>query len=366
MGAKYRILVIDGSRVVRATLAKHLKDDFEVLEEENGESAWQMLMLDAGIDAVVSGIHPRRLEASELLARLRASVIRRLREIPFVLIVSDIDNQVDRLARVTGFITKSMDKPTIIGHLSNWLASRGNAEPGDMVSQRQEKLLDRKDFDSLVASLSFAGPVEENVCLLIFRIDNLDDLVARFGAEVQEMLTGRIAGLLSDKLGPPDHLGRCGDERLAIISRCVDLRHGVRFGKRFCKSLASGQITIHGQKVKLTASVGVASTSDDKVVNGQELFSLAGQRLEQALVCGGNTVCSEFHPACPMHCRDKSLERLLEVMNGEGKAISPERISAVGLMLLPLLRKMDRELNLGLPLADTERRLRQHAGAEAA
>ena len=44
-----RLLVLDNSRVVRATLSKHLKDDFEVIEEASGESAWQTLMLDSGI-----------------------------------------------------------------------------------------------------------------------------------------------------------------------------------------------------------------------------------------------------------------------------------------------------------------------------
>ena len=85
-----RILVLDGSRVVRATLSKHLKEDFEVIEESSGESAWQTLMLDAGISAVISGIHPLKLDAHDLLARLRASSIRRLQNIPFILIVSEL------------------------------------------------------------------------------------------------------------------------------------------------------------------------------------------------------------------------------------------------------------------------------------
>ena len=91
-----RLLVLDNSRVVRATLSKHLKDDFEVIEEASGESAWQTLMLDSGISAVISGVHPLKLDAHDLLARLRASSIRRLRDIPFILVVSDLDNNVER------------------------------------------------------------------------------------------------------------------------------------------------------------------------------------------------------------------------------------------------------------------------------
>lgn len=85
-----RILVLDASKVVRATLGKHLKEDFEVIEEANGESAWQLLMLDLRIQAVVSGIHPVKLEAHDLLGTPKASSIKRLREIPLLLIVSDL------------------------------------------------------------------------------------------------------------------------------------------------------------------------------------------------------------------------------------------------------------------------------------
>ena len=68
-----RILVLDGSRVVRATLAKRLAGHFEIVEEGDGESAWQRLMLDGRIAAVISGISPPRLVARDLLARLRRS-----------------------------------------------------------------------------------------------------------------------------------------------------------------------------------------------------------------------------------------------------------------------------------------------------
>ena len=61
-----RILVLDSSRVVRATLNKHLKDDFDVIEESSGESAWQTLMLDR-VSAVISGVHPLKLDAHDLL-----------------------------------------------------------------------------------------------------------------------------------------------------------------------------------------------------------------------------------------------------------------------------------------------------------
>ena len=71
MTEKRRILIADPSRVARTALVKHLRDDFEIREESDGESAWQTLVLDASIVAVVSAINLERASGYELLSRLR-------------------------------------------------------------------------------------------------------------------------------------------------------------------------------------------------------------------------------------------------------------------------------------------------------
>lgn len=371
-----RILVIDGSRVVRATLSKHLRDDFEILEEADGESAWQTLMLDSEISAVISGIFTPKLEAYDLLARLRASSIRRLREIPFVLIVSDVDNQAQRdfeTARgVAGFISKSMNKASIVDCLGRILDEAAKVKKTQKVTPvvvpppaPPSRLLESDKFRTVLSSLSFADPKAEKVCALVFGIDNRDVLISRFGEDVAGMLAERFSSLLVAKVQPEDLVGRCRGERLAIISRGVDVKEGVRFGKRVCKSLASGQIVIRGQKVNLTASVGVASTSDEDVSTGTDLFMLADQRLDQALVCGGNTVVTEFKPDCPMHfCRDRSVFKLIDALNEGGSIDIPANIGTLGLKILPLLQVMNKELALGLSLDDIKAQLQQRASNE--
>lgn len=371
-----RILVIDGSRVVRATLTKHLKGEFDILEESDGESAWQTLMLDADITAVISGIYTPKLEAYDLLARLRASSMRRLHEIPFVLIVSDVDNQVQRdfeTARgVAGFITKTMSKTAIVACLTRVLtpppeasAQKPERPPMSLPAPLLARLLESDKFKIVLTALSCADPKAEKVCALVFGIDNRDVLIDRFGEDIAGMIAERFASLLVAKVSPRDLIGRCRGERLAIISYGVDLKEGVRFGKRVCKSLASGQITIRGQKVNLTASVGVASTSDDEVKTGGDLFLLADQRLDQALVCGGNTVATEFKPDCPMHfCRDRSVFKLIDALNEGGEVDAPAHIGTLGLKILPLIRVMNDELQLGLPLADIQQQLELRASIE--
>ena len=369
----HRILVIDGSRVVRATLIKHLKDDFEVLEEGNGESAWQTLVLDAGISAIITGIHSPKLEAKELLSRLRASSMQRLKNIPFVLIVSDLNDRAerenDRVRGVAGFITKTMKKPEIVAYLNDLLepceTQETDGKPSEIKPLEEPKqFLDSGKFISALSRLSFSDPKAEPVAALVFGIDNREALIDRFGTDLTAMIAERFAGLLVAKVSALDLIGRCQGGRLGIVSHGVDLKQGVRFGRQVCKGLASGQIIIRGQKLKLTASVGVASSSEDGIGSGSELLALADQRLDQALVCGGNTVSTEHRPGCPMHNRSKTMSAWIDAIDvSDGRDLSAN-IGRLGLRILPLLQAMDEELVLGLPLAAIRKQLEQRAEIE--
>lgn len=381
--------MVDESRVVRATLSKHLKDEFEIREEADGESAWQTLMLDASLSVIISGIQTPRLSAHDLLARLKASSMRRLREIPFVLITSDIDNKAerdfDRSRGVDGFISKSMSKAELVKYLDNLLdsavftesvilpdapADDAEPEPGPKPEPEHMQptlepifkvpaILDPEPFNALLASLAVPNAKAGKLSMLVFAIDTRDSLIASFGQEAMDMVVKRIASLLITKVGPSDAIGRCGDDRLCIISRGVDLDQGMHFARRVCASLSAGQITIRGQKIRLTASVGVASNTSDPVSDGAALFALAEKRLAQALVCGGNTVASDSRMGCPLRRADLSVSGLLDVINLQDEKTMAAQVGALGLKMLPLLAVMDRELALNLPLEEIRRQLEQ-------
>ena len=57
-----RILVVDDSRMVRATIVKHIRGRFEVREEADGEAGWQTLLVDPDIELVLTDIGMPRLD----------------------------------------------------------------------------------------------------------------------------------------------------------------------------------------------------------------------------------------------------------------------------------------------------------------
>ncbi len=377
-----RILVVDASRLVRATLAKHLKDDFEVREEANGESAWQTLVLDSSIVAVVSAVHTPKLEAQGLLQRLRANSLRRLNELPFLLIASDTGKLTAQNAHsasgIAGFITKSMRKAEIVRRLRAVLDPcatvdceglpevRENGQPAPATpAVGAPALLSRDEIESRIAhTLSAANRQATGVCALMFGIVNHDALIDQFGEEVAEEIASRFASLLLTKISRHDCIARYADERLVIVSRGVDLEQCAYFATRVCKSLASGQITIRGQQVKLSATAGAATSLEPSVSSGKDLLALASQRLDRALGCGGNAVVTSNRPDCPLHNADALLPKILASLNASDETAIAARIGTLGLQILPLLKAMDRELALDLQLPEIKRRLQQRAKAE--
>lgn len=384
MNTLRKILVVDGSRLVRATLAKHLKDDFQIREEANGESAWQTLVLDSSIAGVISSVHAPKLEAQGLLERLRSSALRRLNELPFLLIASDSTKLAgpgpDNAPGVAGYITKSMSKAEIIARLQAALDPCSTIECRGLPEVREEALaalvapradtptlLSRDEIERRIAHALCAPDANTTgVCALMFGIVNHDALIDRFGEEVAGEIGSRFANLLLTKIGRHDCIARYSGERLVIVSRGVDLAQCAHFATRVCKSLASGQITIRGQQVKLSATAGAATSLEQCVASGKDLLALASQRLDQALGCGGNAVVTDSRPDCPLHNAEQLLPRMLAALNATDDSIIAARIGTLGLQILPLIKVMDREFALGLPLPDIKRQLQQRAKAESA
>ena len=386
-----RVLVVDGSRVVRATLTKHLKDSFEIREEANGESAWQTLVLDSSIVVVISSTHTPKLEARDLLQRLRASALRRLREIPFILIASDTDQRIEEAAAgalgISGFIKKTMRKSEILDRLHvvlnphspppcQGLPAAGEAKP-EVLAAPVAAIPTLRSYDEIRLHIAHAlcatpesdarcGTHSTGVCALMFGIVNHDALIDQFGEEVAEEVGARFASLLLAKMGPHDCIGRYPGERLVIISRGVTLGQCATFARRVCKSLASGLVTIRGQQVKLTACAGAALASGLRILSGEELLALSSQRLDRALGCGGNTVVTDARPDCPLHNAGLLLPKMLASVGALEPEAMAARMGSLGLQILPLLTMINTELSLGLKMPEIKRQLQQRARAEDA
>jgi PleD family two-component response regulator len=114
-------LIADDSRIVRATLSKHLSDLFDFSEALDGEEAWEFFLGNASIDLLITDLTMPRLDGYGLLRRMRASGSEHLRDMPVVVISGTDDADERRQAREAGatdLITKGMPTEQLVSRMT--------------------------------------------------------------------------------------------------------------------------------------------------------------------------------------------------------------------------------------------------------
>ncbi|HEX5802175.1 MAG TPA: response regulator [Azospira sp.] len=373
-----RVLVVDPSRVVRSTLAKHLGGHFAVREEHDGESAWQTLVLDSTIVAVVASAQLPKLNGLDLLGRLRDNKLRRLSDIPFLLIVSGNESEAERLrARqrgVTDFITRGMSRQEIldaVGRLVNWEMATdfrnlgetpddalpaGDAPPAEAGLLAVDALCGQLE-ELLVAPQSGTGMVG----ILAFGLDHHAELAARFGAGTVRAIASHVAHVLQAKTGAGDSVGSDAATHCLIVTPGTSLASCTAFARRVCRGLANSQVNIGGETFDLQVSAGIASLPDDAGLDADGLIRLAGARLARAQAAGGNRVIADDRVDTLPGFGADYFEELWRLYDPQAAA---QHFGALGLHLMPLLRTLDREFRFGLPLAAIERSFALRASEE--
>lgn len=380
MSSLPRILIADNSRVVRATLAKHLAGHFEIIEESNGESAWQTLVLDGRIVAVIAGVQLQKLSGHGLVERLRENKLERLKRLPFFLIVSDTESEEGReKARslgVSDFLTKMMKKGEILQRVEALVkagndhgaaakevpvaaaqpVSRGAAHDGE-----KTRLLSRQEIEAkLSEALDAPGRRGEPLSVLVLEVGNYGSLVAGFGQEVADKICGRFSHLLLGTVRGDDSIGLYRPERCVIVSQGVGFAQCSAFAERLRAAVSTAQIAVHGKPIKLTVDAGVASVPDDGALSGEELLAVAASRMKTG---GGSKRKAAVAKKAWLDIEIPALRTLASLLGSSPEEVEPH-LGTLGMEVMPLLKAIDRAFGFGLPLPEMERRLAERAQEE--
>jgi two-component system, cell cycle response regulator len=84
-----KVLVVDESRIVRASVAKRVTAQFGVREEADGDAAWHALLTDRNVVAVITDLKTPGLSGYALIERIRASKVPRVRRLPVIALTGD-------------------------------------------------------------------------------------------------------------------------------------------------------------------------------------------------------------------------------------------------------------------------------------
>lgn len=360
-----RILIVDDSRMVRASLVRHLKGTYEVKEEGDGEAAWQTLVLDHTIAAVISDLQMPVLDGFGLLERVRACKLARLRDIPFVLISGEEDPEVlERAQRlgVSDFISKgisAVELKTRLAHLLQFAQTRQHLEEAraQQVQDAVTGLFTRKYVELQAAqALSHAFRHQGEASVMVIGFDGYAELVQQIGRSRASDMGVKFAKLVAGKIRREDSLGHFGEGRFAIVSPGTPPVACIAFADRVRRAVADSVVSAGGRRIALSMSAGVASVPEDRVISASSLLDLAAARMEAAMQAGGNRTESGGLAALVQE-QPLTVNRALELLRDQRPEAVVRQLGRLGRQLLPMLALLQQELGVELPLGELEQRL---------
>lgn len=357
-----RVLIVDESRMVRAMLIKHIRDFYEIREESDGEAAWQVLVLDQSIQLVICSLSLPVLDGDGLLVRVRASKLPRLSQMPILMIAGDNDEALARAKShgASDFINRDTGANELLARIDSLLklaeAKNQLKENLEQNVQNPESGLFTRKYVELqaVQAMSHAMRHDSEVSAIVMSFDNIGALREEHGAEVFKQLQQRFTDMLASKIRKEDSLGHFAGSQLVVISPGTPYPACESFGNRLREAIHVANIAVHGQRLNLSVSVGVSNSPVDGVTSAGALIELAGSRLKTAQQLGGNQVIS-----CQVQPLTAALVPRIEhalalIKSGHESEVVPH-LSALGRQILPLLKLLDRDLKLDLPMAEIEK-----------
>ena len=367
-----RVLIVDDSRIVRATLIKHLKGYYEFCEAADGEAGWAALTGDAAVQIVLTDLSMPKLDGYGLIERIRASDETRIKRVPVVLISGEEDEASRNKAKELGasdFITKGIGTPELLSRIASLvkLAQTENA----LTESRESQV---KHPETGVFSAAFVAEQAQQVMALAQRhrqsagalvvaLDNQDAIKAKYGEAVLGQISQRFGQLLASKIRKEDCLGHFDARSFIVLSPATPDMGCMVFAERLREAVESLAVTLGGQRVVLTVSIGVSDVPTDAVQGAQQWMEIAAQRMTIAAGSGGNRVVGYGNDVLQSASLPTIEGALVMIKSGRQQELSAHA-GALALLVLPILQMANQELKLGIPVAEIEKRLLDRARKE--
>ncbi|MCX7208362.1 MAG: diguanylate cyclase [Proteobacteria bacterium] len=286
-----RILVVDDSRIVRATIKKHLSATYDVIEEADGEAGWQRLLADETIQLLISDLTMPVLDGLGLLARVRSAGDGRLYLLPVIIISGEEDDATKQKCvecGATDFVTKSTDRSEMLARVAANIQLA--AMQRELALMRTEQTVVTRDTLTGVASshllmlqmeqsMAYALRHNSEVTLLLLEIDNYQSLKQKLGDRLAEQMLNLLAKLLSAKLRREDTLAHVEGPQFAIVAPGTSLTEVRVMADRLRQGVATARINFRDERLEVSASVAVANSWHDDTHSAPALFSKATTRL---------------------------------------------------------------------------------------
>jgi diguanylate cyclase (GGDEF)-like protein len=358
-----RVLIVDDSRMVRASITRLIRETYEVREECDGEAGWQTLLLDPTLQVVISDLSMPKLDGYGLLERIRASKISRIQSIPVIMISGDEDDAARAKAKdlgATDFITKGIGTVELLTRLQGAIQS---AQMRRELDESRQALADQKPVDpkyGLVTAqyllmhgaqmLSLAKRQTGEVSAMVIEVDHFEDLGNKYGLQVSALVIRKLAKILGTKVRKEDTVAQLAEARFGIITPSISIQQCGAFAMRLRGAIEQIALGYRGELIRISLTIGLANSASDGCDSIDELIGTAVGRIRKGQAEGGNRVIGAEGAVVRPTIEPANLERAHAMLQNKSFAELKPQLAALTQRLLPVLEFIESEYQVGIPL----------------
>jgi two-component system, cell cycle response regulator len=297
---KPRVLIADDSRIVRATLIKHIEGMFEFREALDGEQAWEALLLDPSIRVVITDLTMPKLDGYGLLKRIRASKISRIREIP-VVVVSGSDEREERervkAAGATDLITKGIGTAQLLSRLDILAKLVGTQREFERSLEALVRNMAAGPQVPLPSPEALAEQGEKLLALAVGGKKNFVVLDVRIGIRHVELdgvaalppdgVVDAIGQLLQRTVRGSDIVSKTGEAEFTLVTGGINFDAARIFAQRVCNAIGKAHL-VSDSHMSFVASCGLVSLSDGDIDANQATLRALREIASRRAILGLN------------------------------------------------------------------------------
>jgi two-component system cell cycle response regulator len=294
-GARPRVLVADDSRVIRSAIKKILDADFDVVLAESGDAAWSFLARESNFQMLVTDIEMPGMDGYELICRMRGAEQAHLKDMPVLTITGAEDEQTKERAYACGatdFITKPIDAIQLKAQSARDLAEKATQLEDQAINDPLTGLRSRRFFlQRGTQDLAFCARNHKDLTVVRFDIDRYKELYRKYGDDVGDRILAWLAGIVSTSARIEDTVARVAGAKFAILASATSLDEARQLCERLRAAVGTRPFMHNGDAIELTLSFGLACSSMERAQHLEPLLALADERVQRAIIEGGNRVC---------------------------------------------------------------------------
>ena len=305
---KPRILAVDDSRVMRRAISKILSKEYDVVETENGEDAWTVLLNDDSIQVVFTDLNMPFLDGYGLLERIRSSDNPRLNETPVIIITGkDDDEDAKQEALDKGandFITKPFDSIQLQARAKAQVAFK---QTNTKLTETSDKLERQATVDEITGlggqryfckvgdeTLSYANRHSGQFIIIRMDIDDFNNLFLKYGKAIMDKVLHSVGEKLNQLVRQEDTIARIGVSKFALILKETNMDEVCILANRIREEIQSLAFKLPNKNelIKLTVSAGLYEPELNTKKTFKELIIETENYLNDAITAGGNQIVS--------------------------------------------------------------------------